>query len=398
MLDEMDHVIDAVMIATPDHTHAVIAAEAMKRGKHVFLQKPMGHSVYEIRELARLAKETRVATQLGNQANSAEGIRTACEWIWDGAIGMVTKIEAWTNRPLWHQGIGKPAEVHPIPDTLDWNLFIGPAKMRPYSNAYTPFQWHGWWDFGTGALGDMIGHVLDMPFLALQLGVPESIYASTSQITTESFPRTSIVHFEFPKRKIMGGTLLPPVDLTWYDGGLMPELPKSLNDKQKLGVKEGGVLIHGTKGILMTTCFGCNPVLLPDSLNQNHQHPEQFLRRIPNALNGGHEQDWIRACKQYPENRIESSSNFKAAAHYSEAAILGNIAIRLQGLGKRLKWDKKAMEFTNILEEEVVEINNIDFATSYNNYPHIEKHVASFNAKKLTKEMVKHTYREGWSL
>ena len=397
MLDEMDHSIDAVMIATPDHTHAIIAAEAMKRGKHVFLQKPMGHSIYEVRELTRLAKETQVATQLGNQGNSAEGIRTACEWIWDGAIGMVTKIDTWSDRPHWHQAVGRPSGEHQIPDTLNWDLFIGPAKMRPYCKAYTPFQWHGWWDFGTGVLGDMSGHVLDLPFWALQLGLPKSVYASTSHITTESFPRSSIVHFEFPARKVMGNAWLPPMDLTWHDGGLMPALPKGLKDGQRPGVKDGGVLIKGTKGTLMTTCFGCDPILLPESLNQSYQRPAKILRRIPNAIDGGHEQDWIRACKEDPESRTECSSNFKAAADYNETALLGNIAIRLQDLEKRLIWDENTMQFTNISDSDEVKIYNIDFLTAYDNYPHEEKHLETFNAKALANEMIKHKYREGWS-
>lgn len=398
MFDEMYHNIDAVMIATPDHTHAIIASEAMKRGKHVFLQKPMGHSIYEVRELARLARETNVATQLGNQANSDEGIRTACEWIWDGAIGVVTKIEAWSDRPYWHQAVGRPSGEHKVPDTLNWDLFVGPAKMRPYSKAYTPFQWHGWWDFGTGVLGDMSGHVLDMPFWALHLGPPKSIYANTSQITTESFPRSSIVHFEFPARKLQGGTWLPPVDLTWYDGGLMPPLPKELKDEQRLGVKAGGVLMNGTKGTLMTSCFGCNPILLPESLNQSYERPEKLIRRIDNAIEGGHEQDWIRACKEDPLSRIEPSANFKSAVSLNETAILGNIAIRLQGLGKRLFWDTNAMEFTNIYENEEVKTYNIDFLTAYDNYPHEEKHLESFNAKAIAQDMIKHSYRDGWSL
>lgn len=396
MFDEMDQSIDAVMIATPDHTHFVIAVEAMKRGKHVFLQKPMGHSIYEVRELVRLAKETKVATQLGNQANSGEGIRSAAEWIWDGAIGHVTEVEAWSNRPLWHQGIGYPTGDQAIPDTMDWDVFLGPAKERPYNRAYTPYNWRAFWDFGTGALGDMVGHMLDMPFLALQLGIPDSVSASTSNITTASYPQSSIVNFNFPARKIGPEGWLPAVSLRWYDGGLTPELPKSLGLGQQMGESEGGVILKGTKGMLMTTCFGCEPVLLPEGLNQDYIRPEKVLRRINQPLNGGHEQDWIRACKEDPEGRVECSSNFRAAAEYTESALLGNIAIRLQGLGKRLFWDKQKMRFSNLENGEMLQIDHIDFQTAYNNFPHIEKNKKSFDALELASEMIKHSYRDGW--
>ena len=398
MFDEMDQSIDAVMIATPDHTHAVIASEAMKRGKHVFLQKPMAHSISEVRELVRLARETQVATQTGNQANSSEGIRTACELVWDGAIGMVTEVDVWTDRPHWYQGVGRPTGSPAIPDTFDWDLFIGPAKMRPYNPVYTPYRWRGWWDFGTGVLGDMAGHVLDLPFWALQLGIPKSVHAATSKFSTECYPSSSIVYFEFPMRKVTGGTRLPAVKLNWYDGGLLPSFPQDLTEGQKMGIKQGGVLLKGTKGTLMTDCFGCNPVLLPETLNNSYLPPKKIIRRVENALGGGHEQDWIRACKEDPASRIECSSNFIAAAPYTEAALLGNIAIRLQGLNKRLNWDKKTMSFSNISPEEEVQIDNIDFLMAYNGYPHIEKHQEHFNAKALASVMISPTYRDGWTL
>ncbi|MDH4240032.1 MAG: Gfo/Idh/MocA family oxidoreductase, partial [Phycisphaerae bacterium] len=222
MLDKQKD-IDAVIVATPDHTHAVAAMAAMRRGKHVYVQKPLTRTVFEARTLTEAARKYKVATQMGNQGHSGEGVRLICEWIWDGAIGPVREVNAWTNRPIWPQGIDRPGDTPKVPDTLDWDLWLGPAPNRPYHPAYLPFAWRGWWDFGCGALGDMACHLLDPVFSALKLGYPDSVEACATKVNNETFPLASIVRYEFPARGDM-----PPVKLNWYDGGMKPPRPAEL--------------------------------------------------------------------------------------------------------------------------------------------------------------------------
>ena len=211
MFDEMGRDIDAVMVATPDHTHAVIAATAMTLGKHVYVQKPLAHSIYESRLLTRLASEYKVATQMGNQGASGDDADLVCEWIWNGEIGEVTKVEVATNRPVWPQGLETPAKAHKIPATLDWDLFIGPARMRPFNKIYHPWNWRGWWDFGTGALGDMGCHVLHPAFRALKLGYPVSVEATSSPLFIDCAPQSEYVKFVYPARKGMPKVDFPEV-------------------------------------------------------------------------------------------------------------------------------------------------------------------------------------------
>ena len=200
MYDEMGKSIDAVIIATADHTHAMITADAMTLGKHVYCQKPLTHSVYESRLLTKLAASTNVATQMGNQGSSAEGTDLVCEWIWNGEIGEVKEVHAWTNRPIWPQGLQRPTEKQRCPKTMNWDLFIGPAAMRPFHEIYTPWNWRGWWDFGTGAFGDMACHVLDPVYQSLKLGYPDRVQGRSTQINTESAPQSEVVEFRFPAR------------------------------------------------------------------------------------------------------------------------------------------------------------------------------------------------------
>ena len=336
MFDEMGDSIDAVIVATPDHTHAIVAAAAIRMGKHVYVQKPLTHTVYESRLLTDLAREYKVATQMGNQGNSGDGIRKTCEWIWDGAIGEITEVHAWTNRPIWPQGLERPTETPSVPPTLAWDLFIGPAPWRPYHPSYTPWNWRAWWDFGTGALGDMANHIVDPAFWSLNLGQPICIYGSSTQVNTESAPYASMVHYEFPDRGNIGNIKLPPLKLTWYDGGLLPPRPEELKDGQIMGDPSGGVLFIGTKGKLMTGCYGRDPILLPEELDEDYIRPELTIRRIENAMSGGHEMDWIRACKESPDSRVQTSSNFDYSGPLNEMVVMGNLAIRLQDLKRKL--------------------------------------------------------------
>mgnify|MGYP000893347734 FL=1 len=249
--------IDALMIATPDHSHALPAMMAMKLGYHVYLQKPLTHSVYESRILAETAKRYGVATQMGNQGNSGEGIRRICEWIWAGVIGEVTAVDAWTNRPIWPQGLERPTEKMKVPSTLNWDLFIGPAKFRPYHEIYTPWNWRGWWDFGTGALGDMACHILDPVFKALMLQYPTAVEASSTQINTESAPNAEKVTYWFPSRDNLAKVAMPEVKITWYDGGFLPEHPEELKDGEKWAISMAVSFFMVRKGKL------CAAVMAP---------------------------------------------------------------------------------------------------------------------------------------
>ena len=339
--------IDAVVVATPDHTHAVISMMAIKMGKHVYCQKPLTHSVYEARKLTEAAREHKVATQMGNQGHSGEGIRLICEWIWDGAIGPVREVHAWTNRPVWPQGIGRPEDTPSVPVTLDWDLWLGPAPDRPYHPCYLPFSWRAWWDFGTGVLGDMACHILDPVFWALKLGYPTSVEASHSYDVREmwkkvdnkeTYPRASIVRYQFPARGDM-----PAVKLTWYDGGLLPARPEELEPGRQMGKEGNGVMFVGEKGKLMCGCYGESPRLIPEAKMKEYKRPAKTLPRITGGVDG-HEKDWARACK----GGEPASSNFDYSGPLTESVVMGNLAIR--NPGERLDWNGQNMKVTNVAE------------------------------------------------
>ena len=398
MFDEMGDKIDAVIVATPDHTHACVAAQAIKMGKHVYVQKPLTHSIYESRYLQELANEYKVATQMGNQGNSGDGIRQTCEWIWDGAIGDVSEVHVWTNRPIWPQGLERPTETPSTPPTMYWDNFIGPAPWRPYNPIYTPWNWRAWWDFGTGALGDMGCHIIDPAFWALKLGQPTTLQGSSTQVNTESAPVSEIVHYEFPDRGKIGKINLPPVKMTWYDGGLLPPRPEELDDGQIMGDHNGGILFIGSKGKLMSGCYGMNPILLPGELDKEYKRPEPSIRRIENAMGGGHEQDWIRACKESPESRVETSSNFNYSAPLNEVVVMGNLAVRLQDLKRPLEWNGKKMEITNLKEDDEIRVVTTDKFTVIDGHPHFDTKYETIKAKPAAEQYIKHTYRSGWTL
>jgi len=343
---EKEKGIDAVGVATPDHTHAVAAMMAMKLGKHVYVQKPPTRLVSEARALTETAREYGVATQMGNQGHSREGVRLITEWIADGAIGPVREVKAWTNRPVWPQGMLKPTESKPVPSTLDWDLWLGPAEPRPYHPIYLPFMWRAWWDFGCGALGDMACHILDPVFTALKLKYPKSVEAVVSTFVSpdemwvkvdnkDSFPRASIVYYDFPARDGM-----PPVRLTWYDGGLLPPRPEELGPDEPMGKGGSGLIFEGDKGKLMCGTYGDEPRLLPKSLDESYRRPPKTLPRIE----GSHEQDWARACK----GGEPACSNFEYSGPLTESVVMGNLAIRYPQ--RKLEWDGANMRVTNFPE------------------------------------------------
>ncbi|WP_159522587.1 Gfo/Idh/MocA family protein [Sunxiuqinia indica] len=388
--------IDAVMIATPDHSHALPALMAMRQGMHVYLQQPLTHSIYESRVLTETARKYNVATQMGNQGSSNDDIRKICEWIWAGKIGDITRVDAWTNRPIWPQELERPKKEMRIPKTLDWDLFIGPAEYRPYNEIYTPWNWRGWWDFGTGALGDMGCHVLAPAFKALKLEYPISVQGSSTPVNTESPPNAEMVIYEFPARDNLPKVAMPPLTVNWYDGGLLPLRPEELSEGEGMGNESGGCIFYGTKGKIMCGSFSENPTLLPSSEMANFKQPERIIRRIPNAMNGGHEQDWIRACKESPENRLAPSSNFDYAGPLNEMVAMGNLAVRLQSLQRKLLWDGTNMRFTNIGSNDQLQILTRDDFEMTKGDPKFNKEYTTQSAKQMAEEWIRHTYRQGW--
>ena len=398
MFDELGNSIDGVMVATADHTHAVIAASALTMGKHVYCQKPLTHSVYESRLLTRLAAKYKVATQMWNQGNSGDGVRQVCEWIWNGEIGEVTEVHAWTDRPIWPQGLQRPTEKMVSPKTLDWGLFIGPAPMRPFHDIYTPWNWRGWWDFGTGAFGDMACHVLDPVYQSLKLGYPDSVSGSSTLLNTESAPQAEKVKFSFPARPKLEKIALPAVKVYWYDGGLLPDRPDLLPEGENLMADGlGGCIFVGSKDTMICGSGGFNARLLSGRVPQ----VTPYLRRVPGAtgyVDGPHEQDWIRACKESPESRVECTSNFAYAGPFNEMVLLGVLAIRLQGLNKTLKWDGETMRFTNISDSEKLRVVTSDEFKVIDGHPHFNTQYNTFNAAEAAAEYIRHTYCNGWKL
>lgn len=333
---EKEKQIDAITVSTPDHTHAVIAMMAIKMKKHAFVQKPLTHTIKEARMLSKAAKEAKVVTQMGNQGHAGEGARLINEWIWSGAIGDVRQVHTWTNRPIWPQAIDAPKEIPSVPSTLDWNLWLGPARFRPYHPAYHPFVWRGWWDFGTGAMGDMGAHILDHPFWALKLGHPLTVQASSTAFTKDSYPLAEIITYEFPARGNM-----PPLKLTWFDGGLKPPRPEELEPGRMIGEEGGGVIFLGDKGTLICSVYGNNPRLIPESKMQEYVRPEKTIPRSP----GIHE-EWIEAIKAGKK----STTDFEYSGTLTEVMLLGNIAIRMKDSNTKLCWDGEKMEITNLPE------------------------------------------------
>ena len=331
---EKEKAIDAVLIATPDHAHAYITIYAMKAGKHVYCEKPLTHSVWEARQVAKVAKETGVATQMGNQGRSGEGHRQTVEWIQDGAIGQVREVHAWGGAGNFAQGTGRPKETPPVPAGFDWDLWLGPREPRPYHPAYTPFGWRGWWAFGGSGLADVGTHHMDPAFDALQLDTPETVEAYGSTLDEEVAAPAIMATWRFGQRG-----KLAPVTVYWYDGGLRPPTPAGLDPddaRQRVGEGRDGVYFVGEKGIL--TCGGWSgmPRLLPLELHRDYKRPAKTLPRVE----GGHHADWLQACKGVRP----ASSNFDYASRLAEFVLLGNVALRAR---KQIRWDAPNMKATN---------------------------------------------------
>lgn len=380
MLDQEADGIDAVSVSTADHTHAVAAMAAMQRGKHVYVQKPLTHNIFEARALTEAARKYRVVTQMGNQFASADYVRTAKEWVDAGLIGKVENVITWTNRPVWPQGIAAPSGKYDIPKTLDWDLWLGPAAHVDYNPIYHPFNWRGWWNFGTGALGDMACHIMDAAFRILPIDYPSEVECSTATAWegmfkeanyAESCPSASVIHMKFPIKTGKG-----TIDFTWMDGGIMPKRPEELLPDEPMGSWDGGYIFEGTKGKLMSG-YNSSPKLLPTSRMDKVKLPKPTLKRIEGGTEG-HYTQWVEACLQ-GYGKVELSSPFDYAGPFTEAVLMGNLAIRsyqMQKLStdgksktypgrKKLLWDAKNMKITNFDEAN---------------------------------QFVKRNYREGWTL
>ncbi len=378
MLAKEKNTIDACSISTPDHTHAVATMAAMQLGKHVYTQKPLTHDIYEARMLTEAAKKYKVVTQMGNQGASGEGVRRSKEMVDAGLIGDVHTAHAWTNRPVWPQGIPTPAGKHEIPKELHWDLWLGPAQRIDYNPAYHPFNWRGWWAFGTGALGDMACHIMDPIYRILPIDHPDSAECSVSNVWkdmwaegnyADSCPPASIIHLNYPRTDGKGN-----IKVSWHDGGLLPARPDELLPEEPFGNWDGGVLLIGTKGKLLIDCYGDNPRLLPTKLMNEVTLPPKTLARVPE----GHYIQWVNACLAGYGKEV-TSSPFEFAGPFTESILMGNLAIRswmmvnpnLKGWGdkylgrKKLLWDAKNMKVTNFDEAN---------------------------------QFVKREYRDGWSL
>lgn len=353
LLEEMGNEIDAVTVSTPDHNHGVAAIRAMKMGKHCFCQKPLVQTVKEARIMRALAKEKKLATQMGNQGSAESGLRRAVEVIQAGVIGKPLELHVWSNRPIWPQGLDRPEGEDAVPKNLDWDLWLGPAAMRPYKKNYCPFNWRGWFDFGTGALGDMACHTVNMPFRALKLGFPNVVELEmASRFYPETFPKTSRIRFEFPEREG-----LPPIKFWWYDGNpgdpLKPLRPDAEVCKEiitMMGKLPGsGALIVGDKGkVFSPDDYGAQFYLALKGQEDfvsgdKHEACKDIPQSIPRSP--GHMQEWFRMMKE----GTPAYSNFDVAAYLTEIILLGCVALRV-GEGRRMEWDGPNMQSTNLPE------------------------------------------------
>jgi predicted dehydrogenase len=334
---EKEPSIDAVLCATPDHLHAYVSVLAMRAGKHVFCEKPLTHNIWEARLVAKVAKETGAATQMGNIGHSTIGIRETCEWIWDGAIGTVREVHAWVAANRWNKTLtGRPTDTPPVPEGLNWDLWIGPREPRPYHPAYAPVTWRDFWAFGGGGLGDFGCHDLDAAMWALDLHEPSSVEGHPAgQTNREIAPHGEICYYQFPARGDK-----PPVKVTWYDGGLMPPRPDEFSSDENLPSR--GVLFVGDKGLLLCGGAGGKPRLLPDSTMDGYRRPPASLKR-----SRGHHRDWLDAIK----GGDPASSNFAYGAKLTEVTLLGILSLRT---GKKIYWDAENMKAKNLAEADPI--------------------------------------------
>lgn len=367
MLDKEHKNIDAVSVSTPDHMHSIQALAAMQLGKHVYVQKPLTHDIFEARALTEAAKKYKVVTQMGNQGSSGDGVRQLTEWYNAGAIGDVHTVYCWTNRPVWPQGIEWSKNKAEVPKTLDWNLWLGTAPYKEFVDKLVPFNWRGWWDYGTGALGDMACHIIEPAFSTLKLKYPTDVTASVGSVYVDEFkrgyfpdscPPSSYIILTFPERDGKSA-----VKLHWMDGGIQPPRPEELGPNEIMGDGGNGVIFIGTKGKMMCGTYGINPQLIPTSRTKEVNTP-QTIKRVPNGADG-HYAQWVEACLA-GYGKMEVSSGFEIAGPLTESILMGNLAIRsydirnpkkdnpnqfdYPGRNIKLLWDGANMKVTNFDE------------------------------------------------
>ncbi len=365
MLEKEAKNLDAVIVTTPDHMHYPIAIAAMKLGKHVYCEKPLTKDIWEARQMTEAAKKYKVVTQMGNQGSSGDGTRQTEAIVQSGLIGDVHTVEVWTDRPVWPQGVKSPKDLglsQPVPEGVDWDLWLGTAPVRPYHEAYMPFRWRGYWDFGTGALGDMGCHFIDVPFRTMKLGYPTSVECSVASVYSDFFkeaffddvgPSASSIHLKFPAPKAGGKEL----NLSWYDGGFRPQLPEGCDYKTVFGNVDGGLLFIGTEGIVSAGLFGANPRVWPEAKFKGTPLPKP-TRPLVAGSTDGHQQQWVKACKE--GYGAYTSSSFDQSGPLTETVLMGNLAVRSfqyrepkAGGGftfpgrQKLLWDGKNMKITN---------------------------------------------------
>lgn len=361
MLDKESKHIDAVIVTTPDHMHAVQAMACMQAGKHVYCEKPLTHDISEARALTEAAARYKVVTQMGNQGSSGDDTRLIETWVQGGVLGDVHTVHVWTNRPVWPQGIPTPTGNFAIPKEVNWDLWLGTAPKRPFNPTYLPATWRGWTDFGTGSLGDMGCHFIDVPYRALKLGYPVSVFCNVGsvysgffeeEIYTDSYPPSSVTYIQFPAREQMGA-----VEMIWYDGGMKPRRPDELQPDEEMGEWDGGIIMEGSKGKLMAGLFGRNPTLLPTKRMKETTLPASKYPFVEGGIDG-HQTQWVKACKQ--GYGAYTSSSFDKSGPLTETVLMGNLAVRSYNYQekdskgkasfpgrKKLLWDGKNQRVTN---------------------------------------------------
>ena len=372
---EKESGLDAVTVSTPDHMHGIQALAAMELGKHVYVQKPLTHDIYEARQLTEAAHKYKVVTQMGNQGASGDGVRLMQEWYNAGLIGEVKEVYCWTDRPVWPQGIAWPKEKGQIPTELNWDLWLGTAPQKDYVDNLLPFNWRGWWDYGTGALGDMACHIIEPAFKTLKLGYPTGVECSVSTTYTapwqkvyspESCPTSSHIVLDFPARGEQ-----PALKLHWMDGGIRPARPELVGANEVMGDGGNGVIMHGSKGTLMCSAYGDNPRLYPLSLREQAEAVPKTLARVPE----GHYVQWVNACiAGYKQNEV--SSDFDIAGPLTESILMGNLALRSYDIREKKgkNWKYPGRNIKLLWDGDNMKVTNFDPANQY----------------------VKRDYRTGW--
>jgi predicted dehydrogenase len=383
MLDKEHKNIDAVSVSTPDHNHAVQAMAAMQLGKHVYVQKPLTHDIYEARMLTEAAKKYKVVTQMGTQGSSGDGVRQLKEWYNAGLLGDVSTVYCWTNRPVWPQGIAWSDKKAEVPKELDWDLWLGTAPYKDYVEKIVPFNWRGWWDYGTGALGDMACHIIEPAFSVLGLRQPVDVTASVGSVYVDEFkrgyfpescPPSSYIILTFPAQNGK-----PAVKLHWMDGGIQPPRPEELGPNERMGDGGNGVIFVGSKGKMMCGTYGAVPSLLPTTKNNEVKIP-QTIARVPGGAETGHYIQWVEACIA-GYGKMEVSSPFDIAGPMTESILMGNLAIRSHDIRKPRQnnpnqFDYPGRNITLVWDGPNMKITNFDEANQF----------------------VKREYRQGWKL